>query len=256
MSEKTLETPLFDLENVFEVEDYLFAYGDDLTHERTEAEIQLLVKLLELDRPLKILDLACGFGRHANRLAALGYKVTGIDFMPGFLKIAREEAREMGIQVDYRQGDMRQIDFKGEYDRVTLLFTSFGYFEDAENELVVQKMAQALKPGGLLLLDTMNRDTAMLHLSGDEVIEKDGGLLINRMSFDTLSGRFLNRRIVIRNGQRKDKPYSIRMYNAAEIGSMLERAGLVEFKMLGHDGQPLAANNCRRLVVLARKPLA
>ena len=100
---------LFDLEVVFEVDDYLFVYQDDLTDERSDAEVASLVKLLELIPPLKILDLACGFGRHANRLAALGYSVTGVDYMPGFLTLARQKAAEMGVEVNYQQGDMHHV---------------------------------------------------------------------------------------------------------------------------------------------------
>ena len=245
--------PLFELENVFEVEDYLFVYADDLSSERSDAEVAALVKQLELDTPMKILDLACGFGRHTNRLAALGHQVTGVDLMPGFLNLARQEAVEMGVQVDYRQGDMRQVSFVEEFDRVVLLFTSFGYFEDAENEVVISNMAQALKPGGRLLLDVPNRDLILKDFSPAQVIEKDGDLLINRLSFDVLTGHFQNRRIIIRQGIRKDKPFSIRLYNATEISRLLTRAGLVGIELLGENDLPLSATS-RRIVVIARKP--
>jgi 2-polyprenyl-3-methyl-5-hydroxy-6-metoxy-1,4-benzoquinol methylase len=132
MSEVALSKALFNLEDVFEVDDYLFTYREDLTDERSDAEVASLVKLLELDSPMRILDLACGFGRHANRLAALGHSVTGVDYMPGFIALARQKAAEMGVQVDYRQGDMRLVSFLEEFDRVLLLFTSFGYFEDSK----------------------------------------------------------------------------------------------------------------------------
>ncbi len=254
MEEKTPAQPLFELENIFEVEDYLFAYGDDLTEERTEAEVASLVRLLELDRPMKILDLACGFGRHANRLAVLGHHVTGIDYMEGFLKIARDKAAEMGVKVDYRQGDMRQIGFQDEFDRTYLMFTSFGYFEDEENEQVIRKMARALKPGGILMVDTLNRDAVLEWLVPAEVTDKGEDLLINRLSFDTMTGRLHNRRILIRDGVRKDKPYAVRLYNATEMKALLDRAGLVEDRFLGHDGEPLSAKNGRRMIVIARKP--
>ncbi len=253
MSEKILANALFDLEAVFEVDDYLFAYQDDLTDERSDAEVASLVRLLELDSPMKILDLACGFGRHANRLAALGHFVTGVDYMPGFLTLARQKAADMGVQVDYHQGDMRQVSFLEEFDRVLLLFTSFGYFQDSENERVVENMAHALKPGGRLLLDIPNRDVVLKDLPPADVIDKGGDLLINRFSFDVLTGRFHNRRIIIRNGIRKDKPFSIRLYNATEILHLLRRAGLVDHRLLGENNQPVSANS-RRIVIIASKP--
>ena len=254
MNNDTAPQAPFDLEAVFEVEDYMYFYRDDLTDERSDAEVASLVELLELDSPMRILDLACGFGRHANRLAVLGHSVTGVDFTPGFLEIARQKAAEMGVQVDYRQGDMRQVGFVEEFDRVLLLFTSFGYFEDDENAQVMENMARALKPGGLLGFDTPNRDVIVKDLSTSDVIEKDGDLMINRLSFDALTGRFHNRRIVIRNGVRKDKPFSIRLYNATEIRDLLNGVGLEVYKMLGGDGQPLSVSS-RRMVVVARKPL-
>ena len=94
---------------------------------------------------MEILDLACGFGRHANRLAALGHTVTGIDLTPGFLEIARQDAEKRNVEVKYQQGDMRGITFDDKFDRVMLLFTSFGYFTDEENLQVLINAQQCLE---------------------------------------------------------------------------------------------------------------
>ena len=134
-----------------------------------------------------------------------------------------------------------------------LLFSSFGYFEDGENEQVVENMARALKPGGYLMFDIPNRDVILKDLPPADVIEKEGDLLINRFSFDVLTGRFHNRRIIIRDGIRKDKPFSIRLYNATEVCHLLDRAGLADYKLLGEDDQSISANS-RRMVIIARKP--
>jgi SAM-dependent methyltransferase len=254
MSKKPTQNALFDLNAVFEVEDYMVVYRDDLTEARSDAEVAALVKLLELDSPMKILDLACGFGRHANRLAALGHAVTGVDLVPGFLEIARKEAKRLGVMVEYRQADMRRIAFTAEFDRVMLLFTSFGYFEDEENVQVMEAMACALKPGGLLGFDIPNRDVVVKDLPACDVIDKDGSLIINRLSFEALTGRFHNRRILIRDGIRKDKPQSIRLYNATEIRDQLHAAGLEVCQILGYDGQPLTGSS-RGMMIVARKPL-
>jgi SAM-dependent methyltransferase len=245
---------LFDLDAVFDVDDYMYVYGDELTDERSDAEVATLTEQLELDSPMRILDLACGFGRHTNRLAALGHSVTGVDFMAGFLEMARREAAELGVQVDYRQVDMREVGFVEEFDRVMLLFTSFGYFEDDDNVRVIENAARALKPGGLLGFDTPNRDTVAKDLPTDAVMDKGGDLMINRLSLDVLTGRFQNRRILIRGGVRKDKPFSIRLYNATEVRDLLRGVGLEIYKMLGDEGQPLSIRS-RRMMVVARKPL-
>ena len=244
----------FDLSAVFEVDDYMYFYSDHLTGERSDAEVAGVVRLLEIGAPMRILDLACGFGRHANRLAALGLSVTGIDLTPGFLELARRDALQRGVQVEYRQGDMRELDFTEEFDRVVLLFTAFGYFSDEENLQVLANIARALRPGGLLGFDAPNRDVTLKTLGPCHVDEKEGNLMINRMSFDMLTGRMHNRRIVIRDGVRKEKPFSVRLYNASEIQDLLSRAGLQVHGMYGDwDGQPLSADK-NRIVVVARKP--
>jgi SAM-dependent methyltransferase len=175
--------------------------------------------------------------------------------MPGFLEMARHRAAEKGVQVDYRQGDMRQLDFVEEFDRVLLLFTSFGYFEDNENLRVLENVARALKPGGMLGLDIPNRDAVTKDVPSTHVIDRDGDLTINRLSFDVLSGRFHNHRILIRDGVRKDKPFSIRLYNTNEIRDLLDRAGLEIIKMVGYGGQPLTADSRGIMLVAQRPPL-
>ena len=254
MSGSTSSGAQFDLDTVFEVDDYMYFYEDSLMGEHLDGQVASLVKLLELDAPVKILDLACGFGRHANRLAALGHSVTGLDYMPGFLEIARQEAAEMGVHVRYVQGDMRQVDFVHAFDRVLILFTTFGYFSDEENAQVLEQVARALKPGGLLGFDIPNRDLTLKVLPPFAVVENEDNLLINRNSFDTVTGRWHNRRIVIRDGVRKDKPFSIRLYNPAEIRGLLEAVGLQVRGMYGNwDAQPLSTD-ARGMVVIASKP--
>ncbi len=244
----------FDIKAVFDVDDYLYFYRETLTDERTEKEVSALVGLLEVDRPVKMLDLACGFGRHTNRLAALGHTMTGIDLTPGFLDIARHDAQDRNVQVDYRQGDMREIDFDKEFDRVLLVFTAFGYFSDDENLQVLVRIRKALKPGGLLVFDSHNRDAQTKSMLPYFVVEKEGNLMIDRYSFESMTGRWYNRRIVIRDGVRKDKPFFVRLYNASEIQALLVQAGLELFHIYASfDGQEFSADS-RRMVVVARKP--
>lgn len=244
----------FNSESVFEVDDYLHFYADWLTDERTQREVAFLVRELFLDQPFRVLDLACGFGRHSNALAELGHSVTGVDLIAGFLDIARREAEGKNLSVDYVLGDMRHINFQAEFDRVLLLFTSFGYFEDPENLTVLKNISRALKPGGMFVLDTHNRDVFLKNLQPYVLTEKGEDFMIDRGSFDTLSGRWLNHRVVFRDGIRKDKPFFVRLYNPNEISILIQRAGMKVDRIFGNfDSQPLTTES-QRMVVIAQKP--
>lgn len=254
MNEITPETVEFDINAVFDVDDYLYFYSEALTDERTMMEVDALVRLLELDKPKKILDLACGFGRHTNRLAALGHHMTGVDLTAGFLELARQDAIQRCVDVHYQLGDMRNINFESEFDCVLLLFTAFGYFSDEENLQVLVNARKALLPGGLLIFDTPHRDTFLKRMHPYFVVEKEGNLMIDRNTFDSLQGRSYNRRIVFRDGVRKDKPFFVRLYNPNEIQALLTRARLVlEHIYGGWDIEQLTPES-PRIVVVARKP--
>jgi len=253
MDGNTNKDALFDLDDVFDVDDYLYVYQDDLTESRADSEIAMVTKLLDMHVPLKILDLACGFGRHSNRLAALGHDVTGIDYTLGFIDIARSVAEKLGVEVSFQHGDIRQIDFTNQFDRVLLLFTSFGYFNDEGNLRVLENMVRALKPGGWLCFDIPNRDEVVKDLPADYVIEKPDGLVINRLSFDVLTGYLYNRRIIIREGKRKDKNHVVRLYSSTEIQAMLKSVGAIDVRIFGNDGQRLTLASSG-MWVTARKP--
>ena len=80
---------------------------------------------------MNVLDLACGHGDLANRLAAHGCRVTGLDSSAVFLARARADAAASGVSVNYVAGDMGQIPWTGRFDRVLNWSTAFGYFDDA-----------------------------------------------------------------------------------------------------------------------------
>jgi 2-polyprenyl-3-methyl-5-hydroxy-6-metoxy-1,4-benzoquinol methylase len=242
---------LFDFEATFDVDDYLYFYEDNLTSERTESEVEFIVREMGMDYPMDVLDLACGFGRHANSMAALGHRVTGIDLTQGFLEIALNQAAAMGVQVDYRLGDMRTLSDQASYDRIVSFFTAFGYYSDQENQQILCNIARALRPGGLFLLDIQNRDRLIKMLMPFIVTEKEGNLMIDRQTYDPISGRLYNRRVVIRNGIRRDKPFFVRLYSVPEICESLRQAGLQVVKILGGlDDSPFTVES-RRMIVIA-----
>lgn len=249
-------SPIENVANMFSVDDYMYFYADYLTQERSNLETAQIAQLMQMAPArgsLRVLDLACGFGRIANRMALLGHQVTGVEYQPGFLEIARREAGQVGVQVDYRQGDMRQIDFPPEFDRALMIFNSFGYFTDDENRDILRRVARALKPGGLLGFDIANRDAVLNDFHPHYVSEKESNLMINRFSFDVLTGRLTNNRIVIRDGVRKDRPFSIRLYSVSEMRELLKSVGLELVAIYAEwDGAPLEMDSPAMVVVASK----
>jgi SAM-dependent methyltransferase len=245
----------FDCRAVFEPEDYLHFYGSLLTEERTSAELDFLTKHLELSKPLRILDLGCGFGRHANLLARQGHEVVGVDCTPGFLERASKQAESLGVQVTYTRGDMRDIHFRGEFDRVIMMFTVFGYFSDEENQKVLRNVAASLAPGGMLCFDTPERDAFLKFFLPYIVHENGEDLMIDINRFDNLTGRVYTRRIIIKDGRRSEKPFFVRLYNQSEIRDLLQLAGLQLSRIYGDLSGHESSYDSRRMIVIAKKPV-
>jgi SAM-dependent methyltransferase len=248
--ERAFET---NLQAVFEPSDYLRFYGDGLSGEQTTKEVSFVVRELGLTRPMTLLDLACGYGRHANRLSALGHDVTGIDITQGFIEMAREDAKTMHVEVKYVVGDMRDIDFSRAFDRVICMSGSLGYFSDGENFRVLENVSRALKNGGLFLLDLPNRDFFIKNFLPYVVEEKGNDLMIDLNRLNIVEGRLYDRRIMFRDGIMKEKPFFTRLYAPTEIRDLLERVDLKVLRFFGnYDSSPLQVNS-RRMLVLAEK---
>jgi len=252
-SNDTIVETDFDFQSVFNAEDYLYFYENSLNDKYTREEVDFIIRELDLDRPKKILDLACGHGRHANKLAGFGHNVTGIDSNQDFLDIAKEDAIRSGVTVQYFCSDAREYVAPGEYECVIHLFSSFGYFPDKENEKVIRNIAKSLITGGFLCLDILNRDAFLKDFPRYSVKEKNSDLMIDRNRFDPYSGRLYNSRIIIRDGKRRDAPFFLRLYNPTEIISLLKQAGLVPDKIYGNwDGQSFDGES-KRMILICEK---
>jgi SAM-dependent methyltransferase len=111
-------------------------------------------------RPGKVLDLGCGPGLYAQRLARRGCACTGIDFSPASIRYAIDIAEREALPIDYHLGDIRKVEYGAGYDLVMLIFGEFNVFKPADAHLLLTKMRTALKPGGRLLLEPMTLEAA------------------------------------------------------------------------------------------------
>lgn len=131
----------------------------------------------------RILDLGCGPGLYAERLARLGHTVRGIDFSPASIEYARENAAKEGITCAFELADVRQADYgqDGSLDLVMLLYGEFTVFRPADAQTILRKARAALRPGGLLLLEPS--EAAAVKAGGTRPAEwytQDGGLFAER----------------------------------------------------------------------------
>ena len=236
-------------------DDYLRIYRPMFTEERTRGEVEFIRGALDLPAGARVLDLACGIGRHAIGMAALGFETTGVDFNAQYLEIARAAAEARGLSVRWIAGDMRALAFEREFRGVYSFFTSFGYFSDAENEHVLAGLARALVPGGRFLIDMVNRDFILTHPQQRTWNQReDGALLMEEIALDLVRSRVVSRQTLIEPaGARVTKEFDLRAYTCAELTALCDRHGLaVRAVWGGADRSPYSAES-RRLVLLAER---
>lgn len=241
----------FDAQGLFD-EDYLYFYAGMLSQERSDAEAELLWTLLALEPGMEVLDLACGHGRIANRLAARGCRVTGLDASALFLEHARRDAAARGVAVDYVQGDMRSLPWTGRFDRVISWFTSFGYFGDDQLRQVLAEVAKALVPGGRFVVEVQHPHWLARELQPAFVVERDGDLFVDRNRFEPLTGRIVSERVIVRGGRVRRVPFFVRLFAFTELRGWLLAAGFAAVDGYGEDGAPLAAASRRMVMVASR----
>ncbi|MCP4644555.1 MAG: class I SAM-dependent methyltransferase [bacterium] len=127
--------------------------------ELVERQVSWLSTTLLNGRPSRILDLGCGPGLYAHRLASLGHTCTGIDFGPASIDYAQAQACEHGLTIDYRQEDLRTAEFGKDYDLVMFIWAEFNAFRPGDARDLLRKCRNALAPGGTLLLETHALDS-------------------------------------------------------------------------------------------------
>ncbi len=233
---------------------YLRLFAAMATPEATAREVSAVLALLEPRPGARILDLACGQGRHAVVLARLGYRLTGLDRSAVLLHRAAEAARAATAGVAWVLADMRSLPFGPEFDACVSLFTSFGYFQDeADNEEVLRQVAGVLRPGGQLLLDLKNHDTHLQQLWPNTWRRQGEAIILEETRFEPATCRATTTFTWLEGGQAESITHSVRLYTAAEVQAMLRRADLEPMALYGDmDGSPLARGS-KRLIVVARK---
>lgn len=221
-------------------------------HDEKDAQdaLDILLSVLHLKPEARILDLACGKGRHARHLAERGYDVTGLDISEKSIAYASQFEHD---RLHFYQHDMRLPFRINYYDAVVNFFTSFGYFDnDADHLRSVRNIARGLRPKGLLLLDYFNADWVRTHLipSEQKILDGiefhltkwlEGGHVFKRVEFsiDGKDYRFQER---------------VRLFDLNDFRMLTEQSGLTLKAVYGgYDLSQFDPAVSPRLIILAEK---
>jgi len=231
--------------------DYLMLYQH---RDDSEAEeiINLIQDKIHPEPNSKILDLACGSGRHSIQLAKRGYLVTGYDLSETLLNIAKQNAQENNISIDYVQGDMRCPIFDNEFDLVVNLFTSFGYFEsDEENGKVIQNIFTALKNGGYVFIDYLNIEFLLQTLEPESISELNGLTVIQKRRIE--NNRVMKDIIITKKDKETLYNEAVTLYSLKDFINFFDIAGLSLENTFGdYDGSPFCVSS-PRLILTGKK---
>lgn len=227
---------------------YSMLYGNRDDSEAQE-QVEGILALTGSGPGSKVLDMACGRGRHARCFLAKGLEVTGFDVNPTAIDVAQLAAPG----ANFRIHDMREHFADGRFDLVVNLFTSFGYFDRRDDDLKVLRVAHAaLKPGGSLLIDFMNTPKVIAGLvEQEERVVGEVRFTVTRR----LRCGMVEKNIHVRDGG-ADHHFTERVMALTpdEIVSMAIECGFVVLGQFGgFDASPYVVDRSERYVLWAKR---
>jgi ubiquinone/menaquinone biosynthesis C-methylase UbiE len=214
-------------------------------------------KVLKLIKPKgkAVLDLCCGPGRWTISLAQKGFSVTGVDRTKFLLNVAKTKAKADKVKIEWVRVDMRDFLRPNSFDLVLSMFTSFGYFDKAdEDQLVLRNMFTNLKAGGVCLIDVAGKEqVARIYQATTSEHKANGDLLVRRHRVTDAWFRIHNEWILIRRGRATTFKFHHTIYSARELQDRLEQAGFDDVKLFGSFQGDAYDQNALRLIAVARR---
>lgn len=214
-------------------------------HHEAEVFIKNLISRFKIKTNQKVLDLACGKGRHSIYLNALGFEVLGVDLSPQNIQIANSFSNPT---LRFKEHDMRSP-LKTKFDAIFNLFTSFGYFDEPSDDLkVINSIKQSLSSNGLGLIDFMNVQHVIDHLVPEETIHREGLIFNINRRFD---GQSIVKNIeIIDNDQIYNYKEQVRAYRLKDFHNLLNANGLQLLNTFGdYNLNPFDETNSKRLIL-------
>jgi SAM-dependent methyltransferase len=219
-------------------EDFYQVLFPDELFEQAQEEMEKILDLI--DHPVQsVLDLCCGPGRFAGLLAREGYQVTGVDRTPFLLEIAKREYGDCG-NIEWILCDMREFVRQESYDLVLNLYTSFGYFQDpAEDLLVLKNIALSLRPGGSFVIEVMGKEVLARDFEQMTASKTEDGLFVQAHEILDNWSRIRTEWTLIRGGYIRTFTFEHSLYAASDLIRLCEMAGFSDIRVFGDfNGNP------------------
>lgn len=241
----------------------LSRYYDLLSQGNDEQAHLSLEKILRENKAKTVLDLTCGTGAQVLWLASKGFQVVGSDQSHELLKIASMKAKDAGLTIPFHYGDMREVCL-GKFDAVITIFNAIGHLTKKDFETALKNIKENLKPGGIYIFDIFNsealNDQAVKNLAMDIKKSSDNMTIrhIQKSTLDRTSGLLTSfDEFIIQEETKKsviiNEKFSLQLYTADELKSMLVGNGFAIVGQYDLDGSPFSNLESERILTVGRR---
>jgi len=238
--------------NWFASEEYLEVYMHRDEQDANDL-LNLILSETQIPAGAKVLDAACGAGRHSVILKEKGYNITAFDLSKVLLKIGKRNSLKLNYNINFFCADIRNVPLNAKFDLIINLFTSFGYFDSyEENFHFIKNSKNLIRKNGFFVLDYFNKYELLNNLVPETIKEKNGKIYFEK--------RFVSKNRIIKeisikgNGGNNTYVESVGLYSPDEIISSFENLGFVIKNIYGdYKGNNFNKENSERLIIIAQK---
>jgi SAM-dependent methyltransferase len=212
--------------------------------DRTIAEVDRAMTMLRPEGGERVLDLACGIGRHSTELRRRGFEVVGVDISGELIELAKRDAGEQELDITYLEADLRELEMEGEFDIVLSLNDgAVGYFEtDEENYRTFEIVSKALRSGGGHLVQLPNVLHAEKNLPKKSWIAGEATLELSDHHWNSQTRYLEGSTVPIRFGEVFERyepiPFRQRLYTTDELAEIYESVGMSLANVYRGSGKP------------------
>ncbi len=233
---------------------YIDEKKDVLTGNRNKRELNIIKRYVTGKK--NILDIPCGYGRLSNALAKDGHKVTGVDINKYFIDLAEREAKKNKLPVKYFLSDIIKYKPQIKFDAVLNIFTSIGYYNsEVKNTAALSKLCSFVKPGGLLIIETINPMKLLRAFKKKKRKTTVGGTkILFKNFFDYRTSTSISEIVEkYKNGNINKAFHRIRLYYPHELINMCASSGLDILEILDRGGRNKNISNSKRMWLIFKK---